>query len=71
MSGIGYKYNKFETCEDCPDRSIEPNCHNTCRGYLYRQEQKEKIRKEKAKDSDYIGFKLNRVVESKRKAGIK
>ena len=64
-------FNKEVTCEECPDRSIEPNCHNTCSGYLLRKEKKEKIRKVKAKDIDYIGFKYNRVVESKRKAGIK
>lgn len=71
MSGIGYEHNKFETCEECPDRSIEPNCHNTCRGYLYRREKIAERKKEKAKEIDFIGFKLDRVTESKRKAGIK
>lgn len=28
---------KFKTCQNCPDRSIHPNCHTTCEGYLYRK----------------------------------
>lgn len=48
MSGIGQGHNKFHTCKGCPDRTVEPNCHNTCQGYIYRQEQFEK-RREKAK----------------------
>lgn len=30
---------KFKTCQNCPDRSIHPNCHNTCEGYLARKKQ--------------------------------
>lgn len=38
MSGIGAGHNKFESCKGCPDRSVEPNCHTTCKGYLYRKQ---------------------------------
>ena len=35
-------FDKFKTCKDCPDRSINPPCHETCEGYLFRcQKQKE------------------------------
>ena len=44
--GGGYVCNKFETCADCPDRSIHPNCHSTCIGYKCRMEQKKKHKEE-------------------------
>lgn len=34
---------KFKTCQNCPDRCIEPNCHTTCEGYLARKKMYEKI----------------------------
>ena len=37
---------KFKTCKDCPDRSIMPNCHSTCEGYLARCKQNEERRKQ-------------------------
>lgn len=45
MSGI--EDVKLLTCENCPDRSIEPNCHETCEGYKYRTERIEKAKKNK------------------------
>lgn len=57
MSGIGYEHNKFHTCYGCPDRSIEPNCHATCRGYIYRQEEIERRSKERRKNFDYYQYK--------------
>lgn len=38
---------KFKTCQNCPDRCIEPNCHNTCEGYLARKKRFEKISEER------------------------
>ncbi len=38
---------KFETCQNCPDRTVEPNCHMTCEGYLFRSEKAEKVRRER------------------------
>lgn len=29
---------KYRTCLGCPDRTVEPNCHMTCEGYLYRRQ---------------------------------
>lgn len=39
MSGISPSHNnKFISCRNCPDRTIEPvNCHSVCKGYLYRK----------------------------------
>lgn len=55
MSGIGQGPNKFATCKGCPDRTIEPNCHTVCRGYLYRAERAKKIREAKQTDI-YWGY---------------
>lgn len=53
MAGMNIEHNKFESCKNCPHRSIK--CHTTCKGYIYRQECNER-RKE-------------RIREAKRKAG--
>lgn len=29
---------------DCPDRTVEPNCHATCKRYLEFDEERKKIR---------------------------
>lgn len=51
MSGINSDHNKFETCRKCPHRTVEPNCHTTCEGYLYRIRKKEKIAKKRKEES--------------------
>lgn len=56
MTGIGGVHNKFHTCKDCPDRAVEPNCHDTCRGYLYRQAQGLKINEERRKGFEYYDY---------------
>lgn len=33
--------NKYKTCKDCPDRTVQPNCHMTCEGYKARQRQRQ------------------------------
>lgn len=47
MSGTNENHNKYISCENCPHRSIDPNCHKECKGYQYRlrknEERKEKI----------------------------
>ena len=67
MSGIGYQHNKFDTCDGCPDRTVEPNCHSTCRGYLYRQAERAKINDQKIKEFEYKGFKVDKVNDTKKK----
>lgn len=66
MSGIGCQHNKFDTCYGCPDRCVEPNCHDTCRGYLYRVAEGERHNKERRKSFEYHGY-----VKEKRKLGEK
>lgn len=58
MSGINPDHNKFESCEGCPHREIEPvNCHTVCRVNLYREKKRQQELKEKKdrhkKESDY------------------
>lgn len=59
MSGIGQGHNKFHTCKGCPDRTVEPNCHNTCQGYIYRHEQFEKRREKAKSEADIKNYKYN------------
>lgn len=44
MSGISAGHNKFVSCKGCPDRCAEPNCHDTCRGNMYRKKIKARQR---------------------------
>ena len=57
MSGIGQGQNKFVTCKGCPDRTIEPNCHTVCRGYLYRADRQKRINEASKDSSIYWGYK--------------
>ena len=52
-----FKMDKFKTCKDCPDRTIEPNCHENCEGYNYRKSENEKLYEERKKRCDYMTFK--------------
>lgn len=47
---------KYKSCKDCPDRSVTPNCHSTCEGYLKRVEKRKEISKKRKGESDYIGY---------------
>ena len=61
---------KFETCQGCEDRTVEPNCHMTCEGYMFRCEQNKKKRSLRRSDSDYETFKRERVRETKKKLNL-
>ena len=57
--------NKYETCQGCTDRCIEPvNCHTTCEGYLERKRKKESTRQRRAIDKDFYNFKKDAVRET-------
>lgn len=58
--------NKEETCEGCTDRSIEPNCHDTCEGYIKRQAEARRKKKEQHKDSQYYAY-MDKVMRKKGK----
>ena len=64
----GYEHDKDKSCEDCPDRSVEPDCHMDCKGYKKRQKRQEKINKARRIENDYRDFKGERVRESIKKS---
>lgn len=66
MSGIAENaQNKFETCQGCKDRSIEPvNCHMTCEGYKFRQKKNEEERKRRMEENTFIAYKRKVVGET-------
>ena len=47
---------KFKTCQNCPDRTVKPNCHTTCEGYLERCKKFEAIREAKKRYADTVSF---------------
>ena len=67
MSGIGYQPNKFDTCDGSTDRTVEPNCHATCSGYLYRKAELEKLNKERRENFDYYEYKTEVVQKAKKR----
>ena len=48
----------FKKCYKCPDRTIEPNCHDTCPDYLGVKAQREKANAERRKDNEFIDAKV-------------
>lgn len=71
MSGINTDHNKFHSCQNCPDRCIEPNCHMTCEGFLFRQkkkeEEKQKIKDGRNEGKEFIEFKKDVVAKTKKR----
>lgn len=67
MIGIGACPNKFETCRNCKDRTVEPNCHNTCQGYIARQKKKEEIKTAKNLGKTIDRYKTESITKRKRK----
>ena len=60
---------KYETCQGCEDRTIEPNCHMTCEGYLFRCEKLKKMKEGKDEHVDYYGFKRNSINRTRKRIG--
>lgn len=55
-------FNMFESCQNCPYRTITPNCHNIdiCEGWAVREYRKLqlKVQEDKTKEADnYIKYK--------------
>ena len=61
--------NKFETCQGCEDRTIEPNCHMTCEGYLFRCEKLKKVKDGRDEHLDYYGFKTESIIRTRKRIG--
>lgn len=51
---------KFKTCKDCPDRTISPNCHSTCEGYLYRVRKNKEIAEERKAEAIRRGYEFDK-----------
>lgn len=49
---------------DCPARSIEPNCHNTCQQYKDNLEEVKKIKERKKADAEFAAFKVKAVIDT-------
>ena len=52
---------KFKTCQNCPDRSINPPCHDTCEGYLHRVEKHRQISEKQKFENDISDYRFNRM----------
>lgn len=66
------EHDKYKTCKGCPDRTLEPNCHDSCEGYKWRIEENERIkaarREEAACTSSIIeGVERTKASESSKK----
>lgn len=48
--------NKEKSCYHCPDRST--SCHSTCKFYIQRKAEAERLRELKHKDDAYWGYKF-------------
>ncbi len=49
---------------NCPNRSIEPNCHTTCEIYKDSLEEFRKIKERKKADAEYTAFKRKSVADT-------
>lgn len=56
------EWRKYETCQGCEDRVIEPiNCHTTCNGYKFRQKKQAMKNAQRRNDNQFIAFKRQSV----------
>lgn len=62
---------KYHTCQDCPDRTIEPNCHMTCEGYLFRVQKSIDSKKHEYENVEFGNFKREQIRKTKRRMGRK
>lgn len=63
-------FDKFKTCQNCPDRTVEPNCRTDCAGYLFRVEVRRRMREDIEPDSEFNDFKRKVVAQTKKRAGL-
>lgn len=60
------EFDKSKTCKDCPDRTVIPNCHDDCEGYLERCKKQREIAEKNKQDSDFERYVFD-VVERLKK----
>lgn len=56
----------YESCDGCPYRVADPNCHDTCPGYEARCEENEIKNKERRKDTEFSCYKTEAVTYTNR-----
>lgn len=62
---------KKSPCYGCSERTIEPNCHDTCERHHKWLAGNEKINKARRKDFEYYDYKETAVQKSGKKIGEK
>lgn len=60
------EFDKSKTCKDCPDRTVIPNCHDDCEGYLERCKKQRIIAEKQKQESDFERYVFD-VVERLKK----
>lgn len=55
------EFDKSKTCKDCPDRTIFPNCHDTCEGYSERCSQRKAIAEKVKQENLFRAYKKETV----------
>lgn len=58
---------KSKTCKDCPDRTVFPNCHDACEGYLERCNKRKAIAEKMKQENLFLAYKKRVVENTKRK----
>lgn len=59
---------KFETCQNCPDRKLY--YHNDCKGYLYRRKNMKKYVKRNVKTMLFMYIVENQVLTRKEENNV-
>lgn len=61
------EHDKYKSCERCPHRCADPNCHETCEGYKTRQAKAEKVRAAIRETTEYISVTCDAVERTRTK----
>lgn len=59
------EHDKRKTCKGCPDRTLEPNCHDDCDGYKWRIAENEKKKAAIKKDAECLSALIEGVERTK------
>ena len=63
-------FDKYKSCKDCPDRTVEPNCHTTCEGYLFRCQKTLESKESKNENVEFGNFKRETIRKTKKRLGM-
>jgi hypothetical protein len=68
------EHDKYKDCIGCPDRVADPNCHDKCEGYKYRQDKQAKLNEGRRRELEYLEVKISAVRSTQkrlRQGGLK